>query len=50
MLKIPDKYRVVALLAVGYPREKFDLTEKALHLIRRRKKIEEIVSFEEFGK
>jgi nitroreductase len=50
MLKIPDNYRIVALLAIGYPREKFDLTEKALHLIRRRKKIEEIVSFEEFGK
>jgi nitroreductase len=50
MLKIPDNYRIVALLAIGYPREKFDLTEKVLHLIRRRKKIEEIVSFEEFGK
>jgi nitroreductase len=50
MLKIPDNYRIVALLAIGYPREKFDLTEKVLHLIRRRKKIEEIISFEEFGK
>jgi nitroreductase len=50
MLKIPDNYRIVALLAIGYPREKFNLTEKVLHLIRRRKKIEEIISFEEFGK
>lgn len=50
MLKIPDNYRIVALLAIGYPREEFDLTEKFLHLIRGRKKIEEIVSFEEFGK
>ncbi len=49
MLKIPDKYRVVALLAIGYPREKIDLQGKLLHLVRRRKKLEEIVSFEEFG-
>jgi len=50
MLKIPDKYRVVALLAIGYPREKIDLQGKLLHLVRRRKKLEEIVSFEEFGR
>ncbi|MEM2987439.1 MAG: nitroreductase family protein [Candidatus Bathyarchaeia archaeon] len=50
LLKIPENYRVVALLAMGYPREKFDLTGKVLHLIRRRKPLEKIVSFEEFGK
>lgn len=49
MLKIPENYKVVALLALGYPRRKFDLAGKVLHLMRRRKKIEEIVSFEEFG-
>ncbi|MEM3700970.1 MAG: nitroreductase family protein [Candidatus Bathyarchaeia archaeon] len=49
LLKIPEKYRVVALLAVGYPREKLNLTGKILHLVRRRKKLSEIVSFEEFG-
>lgn len=50
LLKIPDRYKVVALLAVGYPRKKLDLTGKVLHLVRRRKNLSEIVSFEEFGK
>ncbi|MEM2280653.1 MAG: nitroreductase family protein [Candidatus Bathyarchaeia archaeon] len=50
MLKIPENYRVVALLALGYPRGKIDIQGKILHLIRRRKKLEEIVSFEEFGR
>ncbi|MEM3616695.1 MAG: nitroreductase family protein [Candidatus Bathyarchaeia archaeon] len=50
LLKIPENSRVVALLALGYPRKKFDLTGKILHLIRRRKPLEKIVSFEEFGK
>ncbi|MEM2341392.1 MAG: nitroreductase family protein [Candidatus Bathyarchaeia archaeon] len=50
MLKIPDDYRVVALLALGYPHKKLDIQSKILHSIRRRKKLEEIVSFEEIGK
>jgi nitroreductase len=50
ILKIPEKFRVVALLAIGYSRRKFDLSRKLLHLIRRRKKLEKIASFEEFGK
>jgi len=50
MLKIPDDYRVVALLALGYPRKKMDIQGRILHLIRRRKNLEEIVIFEEFGK
>ncbi|MEM3536589.1 MAG: nitroreductase family protein [Candidatus Bathyarchaeia archaeon] len=50
LLKIPENYRLVALLALGYPRRKFDLTGKILHLIRRRKPLEKIVSFEEFGR
>ena len=49
LLKIPENYRVVALLAMGYPREKLDITGKILHIIRRRKRLSEIVSFEEFG-
>lgn len=49
LLKIPEKYRVIALLAVGYPREKLNFTGKILHLMRRRKKLSDIVSFEEFG-
>jgi len=50
LLKIPENYRVVALLALGYPKKKFDFTGKVLHLIRRRKPLEKVVSFEEFGK
>ena len=50
LLKIPENYRVVALLALGYPREKFDFTGKVLHLCRRRKPLEKIVGFDEFGK
>ncbi len=50
LLKIPENYRVVALLVLGYPREKFDFTGKVLHLIKRRKTLEKIVSFEEFGR
>lgn len=49
MLKIPENYRVVALLALGYPRKKIDVQGKLLHVVRRRKKLEKIVSFEEFG-
>jgi nitroreductase len=50
LLKIPERFRVVALLALGYPRKKLDLEGKILHLVRRRKPLEEIVSFEEFGR
>jgi hypothetical protein len=39
----------VALLAMGYPKEKFDMQGKILHLIRRRKPLEKIISLEEFG-
>ena len=50
MLKIPKNFRVVALLAVGYPREKFDIYEKVAHFIRRRKRFEKIVSLEQYGR
>lgn len=49
ILKIPEKFRVVALLAVGYPRKKFDILGKMLHVVRRRKRLKGIVSFEEYG-
>jgi hypothetical protein len=38
------------LLAVGYPSGKESLASKALRLIRKRKSLDEIVSFEEHGK
>ena len=50
LLKIPKDYRVVALLAMGYPREKLDPTGKLVHLIHERKRLDRIVSYDEFGK
>jgi nitroreductase len=50
LLSIPEKFRVIALLAVGYRREKLELSSKVLHFFRRRKKLQKIVSLEEFGK
>jgi nitroreductase len=50
MLKIPEKFKIVALLAVGFPRKKLDVTGKILHFIRRRKRLNKIVSFEEYGR
>jgi nitroreductase len=50
LLKIPERFRVVALLAVGYRREKLELTSKVLHFVRRKKSLEKIASFDEFGR
>jgi len=49
LLNVPEKFRVIALLAVGYPREKLDLAAKIGHFFRRRKRLQKIVSLEEFG-
>jgi len=48
LLRIPENFRVVALLALGYPREKLDVQGNILKTTRRRKELEQIVSFEEF--
>jgi len=48
LLKIPDNYEVVAMLAVGYPKG-FSLKDK-LTQSTSRMPMEEIVSWEEFGK
>jgi nitroreductase len=48
-LGIPENFRVVALLAVGYAKEKVRITTKLLHLVRRRKNLSEICSWERFG-
>jgi nitroreductase len=47
-LGIPGRLKVVAMLAVGYPREKTDLGAKVMRA-RNRKPMEEILSFEQFG-
>ncbi len=50
MLKIPSHLRIVALLALGYPREKLDILAKIAHVIRPRKRLEKIAFFEEYNK
>jgi len=50
LLKIPDNFEVLLLLAVGYPKEKLDLSSNLLRIVRRRKILSEIVSLEEYGK
>jgi nitroreductase len=49
ILKIPEGFCVVAMLTVGYPRKKQNLSTKAIQFIKRRKKVGKIVSVEEFG-
>ena len=49
LLKIPDNFRVVALQALGHPRESLDLQRKVIKTVRRRKKLEKIVSYEEYS-
>jgi nitroreductase len=49
LLNVPERFSVVALLALSYGRKKMDLGSKVLHFFRRRKKMEKIVSLEEFG-
>ncbi|MBO3803254.1 MAG: nitroreductase family protein [Candidatus Brockarchaeota archaeon] len=50
LLRIPERFAVVALLAIGYALEKRDLAADLLHLFRRRKELQNIASAEEFGK
>ncbi|MEN3049702.1 MAG: nitroreductase family protein [Candidatus Methanosuratincola petrocarbonis] len=49
ILKIPDKYEVIAMLAVGYPKDGFSLTGTITSIFRNKKKTGEIVSYEEYG-
>jgi nitroreductase len=50
LLRIPDSFRVVALMALGYQREKLDVAAKVLHFVRRRKRLERIICLDEYGK
>lgn len=49
-LKVPENFEVLVMLAVGYPREKVDLSSKLLNLVRTRKSLSEVASEEEYGK
>jgi len=48
VLGIPENLRVVALLPIGYPREKLDLV-KAINSIKGRKSLKDIISREKYG-
>jgi nitroreductase len=49
-LGIPGRFRVVAILTVGYPAEGRDLGRSFLHLFRSTKRLEEIAYSEMFGR
>ena len=49
-LQIPENYKIVALVSLGYPQKKVDLWAKILHLIRPKKKLSDIISIEVYGK
>jgi nitroreductase len=50
LLGIPENFGVIALLAVGYAREKEGFTTKFYRLVsRKRKNLEEITSLEKYG-
>ena len=49
LLNLPDKYCVVAILSLGFSREKLDLERKLLKTARPRKKMGEIASLDTFG-
>jgi nitroreductase len=50
VVKVPENFEVLLLLAVGYTQEKVDLSSKLLQLMRTRKTLSEVASEEEFGK
>ncbi len=49
LLGVPGDLRVVALLAVGYAVGDAGLGQRLFHLVRRRKRLEEVVSWEVYG-
>jgi len=49
MLRLPEKFEVVALISLGYPGKKLDIPAKILHALRPRKKLERIASLETYG-
>ena len=49
LLAIPENLHIVALLPIGYPREKLDVI-KVINSLKPRKKLDEIVSREKYDK
>jgi nitroreductase len=50
LLKMPDNLRVIALMALGYPRETLDIGGRILHLVRRKKSLKKVISLDEYEK
>jgi nitroreductase len=50
VLKIPENFEVLVMLAMGYLGDKIDLSSKLLNLVRSRKTLSEVASEEEYGK
>lgn len=48
-LSIPDKWEVVAMLALGYEKEKMDITKAISKRLHKRKTLKDITSYESFG-
>ncbi|MFP4196404.1 MAG: nitroreductase family protein [Methanomassiliicoccales archaeon] len=48
VLEVPGHMEVVAMLSIGYPKKKMDLSAKFLRA-RKRREMEEIVSLERYG-
>lgn len=48
LLRIPERYKIISLLAVGYPRKKLDLSA-AFVRSKSRKDPDKIFSYEQFG-
>ncbi|UCH57385.1 MAG: nitroreductase family protein [Candidatus Bathyarchaeota archaeon] len=49
LLKIPERFSVVALVSIGYAGKARDLSRTFLHLFRTTKRMEEVAFHEEFG-
>ncbi len=50
LLKIPDRFSVVAIVSLGYPADSGDLVGSFLHFFRPKKRLLEIAFAEEFGR
>jgi nitroreductase len=50
LVKVPENFEVLIMLAVGYPSGKLDLSSKLLNILRTRKTLSEVASEEEYGK
>jgi nitroreductase len=50
IVKVPENFEVLVMLAIGYPSGKLDLSSKLLNIVRTRKTLSEVASEGEYGK